>query len=896
MFGSTRPIIIIWLALPFPLLRSPTAKTPVTETMIRQARISEFARQPARWSAAKLEPRLMLAGDVGSEVAEVAVGGEIAAVTEEVSTRTIVFIDQTLDQADMLRHAVRPDSEIVMLDPQEDAITQITQHLQTNSGINRVSIVSHGDAGELVIAGQRINTSELEQRAEEIKQWRSSLSDQADVLLFGCHVARGESGRDFIQRLARLTGADVAASIDRTGNATQGADWELEYQVGSVKSPNLFCEVELRKFTQVLDVVVHAWGQTGDEQIAVLIGDESAGVFSLSQSYEAFHVSADAGVTADQVRIQFINDEYRPEDDYDRNVTIESIQVGGVFYETEDVSVLSTGTWRPQDGVRTGFGRGEVLHANGEFRFGNDLDQGGSRLEIVAKGSTGNERFSLILEGQSIGDFDVATENKIFVYETQSPISADDVRIEFLNDLYEPGVIDHNLIVDRISVDGIVTETESDGVFSTGTWKAEDGVTPGFRNNEYLHASGYFQFGNNGSFETQFLIDTSFGEDGVVQFGESSDGSLPAVDGGFFRTEGGLIRKYDSEFNMDLSFGDGGGAALPNSESLSITAIDQLSDGSLVALSLSRLTLDNLSLHRLSPTGDYYGAIVVNDLGAGPITRFGSGPKIEVTSQDQIILGGGKENTDVAVFLSLNDDLTLDAGFGSGGIVEVTGVIRDFDSVTEIVATGDGGFFTYGPLEGSSQLNGRVIHKITAGGVLDSSFGNGGISEAVPFVNFGSILGNLKIDSQGRAVARTGDQFVRWTVDGALDATFGDGGIATLVLDPVPTVGDATETLRSGAFVLDNQDRLVINRGVGVSRPSAPPLELGVLFGRLNEDGTSDTTLGAEFIDSDTNQAVNANIVNGEMFVDDQGRILVSGFLAGNSFARDPAVGRYLIV
>ncbi len=61
--------------------------------------------------------------------------------------------------------------------------------------------------------------------------------------------------------------------------------------------------------------------------------------------------------------------------------------------------------------------------------------------------------------------------------------------------VFEPANgIDHNLRVDYIVIDGQVYQTEAPNVFSTGTWLASDGVQPGFRQQDTLHANGYFQY------------------------------------------------------------------------------------------------------------------------------------------------------------------------------------------------------------------------------------------------------------------------------------------------------------------------------------------------------------------------------------------------------------------
>ena len=74
-------------------------------------------------------------------------------------------------------------------------------------------------------------------------------------------------------------------------------------------------------------------------------------------------------------------------------------------------------------------------------------------------------------------------------------VTSDRVQVAFTNDFYDPvNGIDSNLIVDFISIDGVIYQTEHPSVFSTGTWLPADGITPGFRQSEILHTNGNFQF------------------------------------------------------------------------------------------------------------------------------------------------------------------------------------------------------------------------------------------------------------------------------------------------------------------------------------------------------------------------------------------------------------------
>ena len=63
-----------------------------------------------------------------------------------------------------------------------------------------------------------------------------ALTEQADLLFYGCDLAAGDEGRGLLAEIAALTGADVATSSDDTGHAELGGDWDLEYARGQIEA------------------------------------------------------------------------------------------------------------------------------------------------------------------------------------------------------------------------------------------------------------------------------------------------------------------------------------------------------------------------------------------------------------------------------------------------------------------------------------------------------------------------------------------------------------------------------------------------------------------------------------------------------------------------------------
>ena len=244
---------------------------------------------------------------------------------------------------------------------------------------------------------------------------------------------------------------------------------------------------------------VFATGTTGHERIQLQIEGETVATFRLedgaaSREFTTFNYQTTGDVSADDVRIEFFNDNRNPAPGNARTVVVDAIAIDGVRYETEADEVFSTGTWKAEDGFVDGYRNSERLHTNGYLAFADTANEG-SLIRVVARGSEGFEQFQLQIDGETVEQFEVGTTINSFGFHADTQVSADDIRLEFVNAVWNASLgIDTNLVVDKIFVDGVVYETEDSTVYTTGTWNLNDGLAPGFKQNEVLHTNGYFDF------------------------------------------------------------------------------------------------------------------------------------------------------------------------------------------------------------------------------------------------------------------------------------------------------------------------------------------------------------------------------------------------------------------
>ncbi|NND97094.1 MAG: DUF4347 domain-containing protein [Pirellulaceae bacterium] len=476
-------------------------------------------RSSVRWTMTALERRLLLAADAGAVVTpspptDVSVVLDANDATRVRGTISLVFVDPTVADVEDLIDGIDEAQEIVLLDRTDCGIDQITRALASHRRVQSIHIIAHGRSGCIDLGDATVDQATLVQRQEQIRRWSRSLTDTADILLYGCRTGEGDAGQAFIRRLAGLTGADVAASDDDTGSSELGGDWLLERSVGKVDSALAISQRARDHYQGVLPITIRAAGVTNEEMMQLQIDGQVVATYlnvggdAYGNVFTTYTYNVD-DIDPGQIRIAFTNDLYDQANGVDRNLRIDSISVDGITFQTESPSVFSTGTWLPADGLVAGFGRGEYLHANGYFQYA-DTSSGGTPIAIQASGSTGQESMSLQIDGVTVETWEnVSTVGNTYNYTVSEVVTADRVRVAFINDLYDDANgIDRNLTVDFIQVGEQTLQSESSSVYSTGTWLAADGITPGYGRGETLHGNGYFQYAaapvGNGSIVTVY--------------------------------------------------------------------------------------------------------------------------------------------------------------------------------------------------------------------------------------------------------------------------------------------------------------------------------------------------------------------------------------------------------
>lgn len=256
-------------------------------------------------------------------------------------THSLVFIDTAVEDYQSLVNGVIPDTEVFFVESTQNGVEQITEILATRAdqNLSSIHIVCHGAPGSLQLGNTHLGLDTLEYHSQQLQQWQkifsaSSKTDKplvtsatksvANLLIYGCNVADGDVGAEFIAKLHQLTGANIAASRQRIGNAALGGNWELEVHTADMEVNLAFAETTREAYPGVLATfTVNNSGDTDD-------GNANNGITTLREAINL----ANATAGDDTITFGGVFTDTTPD-----IITLTS----GQLTITDDVTILGTG-------------------------------------------------------------------------------------------------------------------------------------------------------------------------------------------------------------------------------------------------------------------------------------------------------------------------------------------------------------------------------------------------------------------------------------------------------------------------------------------------------------------------------------------------------------------------
>lgn len=151
--------------------------------------------------------------------------------------REVIVIDSGVADWKTLVAGLSPDIPVILLPEGGNGLQAMALALAGYGQLDALHLVSHGGSGRLNLGDLRLSSANLSDEAPALTAIAGHLNPDADLLVYGCSVAAGDSGQAFVNSLSEaLGGVDIAASIDRTGPLALGGDWDLEFAQGEIET------------------------------------------------------------------------------------------------------------------------------------------------------------------------------------------------------------------------------------------------------------------------------------------------------------------------------------------------------------------------------------------------------------------------------------------------------------------------------------------------------------------------------------------------------------------------------------------------------------------------------------------------------------------------------------
>ncbi len=150
--------------------------------------------------------------------------------------RAIIVNTDLADSSDLI-DAISDDILVITYSGESDSLQNILDSLDQASGGNyfdSIAIAAHSNAGGeiFLLNGEHVSAQSLSggdtDQVEFFSTIGNFLANDGRIDLLSCYSGLGTSGNALVNAIKGISGRDVAASTDLTGNAPIGGDWILE--------------------------------------------------------------------------------------------------------------------------------------------------------------------------------------------------------------------------------------------------------------------------------------------------------------------------------------------------------------------------------------------------------------------------------------------------------------------------------------------------------------------------------------------------------------------------------------------------------------------------------------------------------------------------------------------
>ena len=712
-------------------------------------------------------------------------GTDIPAATgaDSGARRDIMVVDTSVAGWQDLISDLAPGTETILIDGTKGGIAQLAQALEGQTGIEAIHILSHGDTGMIKLGTDTLTGDALAAYADSLSVIGQSLSEQGDILLYGCLVGEGGEGQAFVDALANLTGADIAASDDLTGASDLGGDWDLEIITGDIEATTPLSSVAMNNFAGVLANV------TFDFDGASVVGG------NVHQTSGGYTIVVDGQDT--DIHLGYYSYTSTPVDGsnlpsaWEKNITI-SLS-GNQIFNIASLDIFNMRDNQPQSFTFTS-DKGDVLTT--------DVTSDSSFSTINFSNFTGISTLT-ITSSQHNGEFAINLDNIVFNDVTAAPSNAAPTVTGVPTDVTVTEDTASNFDLSEVTFadpDGdslIVTIAATGGTFAAST---SGSVTVGGSGTGTLTLTG-----------TAANINTWLDTTSNIQYTGASNVAGDNAATFTVKANDGTTDSTVSNGNIDITGVDDAPSVSGVPTDVTVTE-DTASNFDLSAVTFAEVDGENLTVTITATAGTFAatssGSVAVGGSGTGTLTLTGTAADIntwlDTTSNIQYTGASNVSGDNAATFTIKASDGNTNPQVGSGNIditatndaPTVTGVPTDVTVTEDTASDFDLSAVTFTDIDGDSltvtiTASAGTFSASTSGSVTVGGSGTGTLTLTGTAANINTWLDTTSNIQYTGASNAAGDNAATFTInanDGSVNPQVGGGNIDITGTNDAPTV------------------------------------------------------------------------------------------------------------
>ncbi|MBA1419796.1 MAG: DUF4347 domain-containing protein [Epsilonproteobacteria bacterium] len=123
---------------------------------------------------------------------------EVSDTTDEPRTELVLVNSDVTDYQELIDGLEPSDEtrtiEVVVLDAEENGVEQVSEILSNYTDLDAIHVISHGSDGAFSLGDTWLENDDILENSEAISSWSDALSEDADILLYGCDVSLDSDG------------------------------------------------------------------------------------------------------------------------------------------------------------------------------------------------------------------------------------------------------------------------------------------------------------------------------------------------------------------------------------------------------------------------------------------------------------------------------------------------------------------------------------------------------------------------------------------------------------------------------------------------------------------------------------------------------------------------------